>query len=266
MTFAFPSTTLFGAAGYLVERCLLNRSDTSEVLALLVASKDRLHGLLEQWLGEAVPDNAAFGNHQARIAEYEGRGLPKALRHYLTGEFDLETRLDTRICALLAAPKVRDVLVNLLETPRYYIHYPPMVRFKTADAPGSILPPHQDFAYNTHLRGFITIWVPLTDIDDDVGGIVVYPGSHRGERVDHSPSGPWAHGLKEQIAGMYTKQAIHMHVGDALLFPPLLIHESAPHRSTKRLRYSIDFRVFGRPEDTTKSYFDPFENQVVRLH
>jgi ectoine hydroxylase-related dioxygenase (phytanoyl-CoA dioxygenase family) len=57
-----------------------------------------------------------------------------------------------------------------------------------------------------------------------------------------------------------------MRVGDVLLFPPSLIHESAPHRSTTRVRYSIDFRVFRSPEDTTKSYFDPLENRVVRRH
>jgi hypothetical protein len=51
-----------------------------------------------------------------------------------------------------------------------------------------------------------------------------------------------------------------------LLFPPSLIHESAPHRSTTRVRYSIDFRVFRSPEDTTKSYFDSLENRVVRRH
>lgn len=266
MSFAFSSTVLFGEAGYVLERSLLDSGGTSEVLELLLASKDRLHRLLEEWLGEPVPDNVTFASHQARITDYEARGLPKDLRHYLTGEFDLETRLDTKICALLAVPKVRDTLARLLDTRKYYIHYPPMVRFKMADVPGSMLPPHQDFAYNAHLRDFVTVWVPLTDIDDEVGGIVVHTGSHLAERVDHSPSGPWAHGLKEHVADVYSKSAIHMHVGDVLIFPPLLIHESAPHRSKTNLRYSIDFRVFRAPEDTTKSYFDPFENRVTRRH
>jgi ectoine hydroxylase-related dioxygenase (phytanoyl-CoA dioxygenase family) len=266
MSSAFRSTVLFGEAGYLLERSLLDSDGTSEVLEILLASKGRLHRLLEEWLGEPVSDNVSFANCQARIADYEARGLPKDLRHYLTGEFDLETRLNTKICALLAAPKVRATLARFLDTPKYYIHYPPMVRFKMADVPGSMLPPHQDFAYNAHLRDFVTVWVPLTDINDEVGGLVVHTGSHLAEKVDHSPSGPWAHGLKEHAAGVYAKRAIHMQVGDVLIFPPLLIHESAPHRSKTNLRYSIDFRVFRAPEDTTKSYFDPFENRVTRRH
>lgn len=266
MTSAFSSTDLFGDIGYLLERSLLDLGGTSDVLELLLGNKNRLQRLLEEWLGELVPDNAAFAYHQTQITNYESRELPKDLRHYLTGEFDLETRLNPRICAILAAPKARAALVRLLDTPRYYIHYPPMVRFKMADASASMLPPHQDFAYNEHLRDFVTVWVPLTDIDDEVGGIVVYTGSHRGERVNHLPSGPWAHGLKEHVAAAYPKKHIHMRVGDVLLFPPSLIHESAPHRSTTRVRYSIDFRVFRSPEDTTKSYFDPLENRVVRRH
>jgi len=266
MTSAFPSTALFGESGYLLERSLLDPSGTADVLELLLASRTRLHMLLEEWLHESVPDSRAFANHQTHLSEYETRGLPKDLRHYLTGEFDLETRLNPRICALLATPQARASLVRLLDTPRYYIHYPPMVRFKMADAAASMLPPHQDFSYNAHLRDFVTVWVPLTDIDDEVGGIVIYAGSHRAERVQHSPSGPWAHGLKEQVSAAYPKKSIHMRVGDALLFPPLLIHESAPHRNATRLRYSIDFRVFRSTEDTSKSYFDPFENRIVRLH
>ena len=50
---------------------------------------------------------------------------------------------------------------------RYYVHYPPMIRFKLADAPSSIVPVHQDIAYNRHLSDFITVWVPLVDIDDE---------------------------------------------------------------------------------------------------
>jgi hypothetical protein len=261
---AYPSTTLFDSRGYLLEHALLDPVATAEARSLLLASKERLHRLLEQWTGEPVPDNAAFARHQLRIPEYTERGLPVDLRHYLVGEFDLETRLDRRICRLLSTPGVQEALTRFFGTPKYYVHYPPMVRFKMADAPGSILPAHQDFTYNRHLRDFITVWVPLVDIDDQVGGLILYDGSHLGGSVDHAPDGPWAHGLTKPADLPYDKHPVHMKVGDALLFPPLLIHESAPHCSPTRLRYSIDFRVFAAPEDTTKSYYDPIEDRVVR--
>jgi hypothetical protein len=261
---AYPSAMLFNSKGYVLERSVLDPSATSEARDLLLASKERLHRLLEQWTGEPVPDNAAFARHQLRIPEYTTKGLPVDLRHYLVGEFDLETRLDLRICRVLAGPGARELLTQFFGTSKYYVHYPPMVRFKMADAPGSILPAHQDFTYNGHLRDFITVWVPLVDIDDEVGGLILYDGSHLDGSVDHAPNGPWAHGLKKPAGLPYAQHPVHMKVGDALLFPPLLIHESAPHRAPTRLRYSIDFRVFVSAEDTSKSYFDPFESRVVR--
>ena len=134
---------LFDSKGYLLERSLLDQSATAEARNLLLESKERLHRLLEQWTGEPVSDNAAFARHQLRIPEYAARGLPVDLRHYLVGEFDLETRLDRRICRVLATPGVREALTRFWGAPKYYVHYPPMVRFKMADAPGSILPAHQ---------------------------------------------------------------------------------------------------------------------------
>ena len=266
MAYASYSETQFGDSGYLHARSVLDSGVIAEVLELLQASKEHLGRRFEEWIGEPVNDHPAFAFHQARRPEYESRGLPKDLSHYLRGEFDLETRMNPKICAILGSGQACATLVRLFGRPKFYVHYPPMVRFKIADAPGSILPPHQDFTYNGHLRDFLTVWVPLTDIDDEVGGLVMHSGSHRIGRLDHSPSGPWEHGLKEQVAPQYAKETVHMQVGDALIFPPLLIHESAPHRSKTRLRYSIDFRVFGAPEDTTKSFFDPFEKRVVRQH
>jgi hypothetical protein len=260
----YLSTSLFDSKGYRLERSVLDPSATGEARDLLLARKERLHRLLEEWTGEPIPDNAAFARHQARIPEYTAGGLPVDLRHYLVGEFDLDTRLDLRICRVLATPGVREWLTGFLGTSRYYVHYPPMVRFKMADAPGSILPAHQDFTYNRHLSDFITVWVPLVDIDDEVGGLILYDGSHLDGSVEHAPNGPWAHGLPKPAQLPYARHAAHMKVGDALLFPPQLIHESAPHRSATRLRYSIDFRVFVAPEDTAKSYFDPFDERVVR--
>ena len=262
--YAYPSTRLFDEKGYVLKRSFLDGDTCENAKTFLAASKDRLHRLLEQWAGEAVPDSGAFAHHQARITEYEARGLPKDLRHYLVGEFDLETRLDRRICGVLSSPGVRERLTRFLDAPQYCIHYPPMVRFKMADVPGSILPAHQDFTYNAHLRDFITVWVPLVDIDDEVGGLILYEGSQHGKSLEHASKGPWAYGLNGSDVQEYPRQHIHMRLGDVLIFPPLMIHESAPHRSQTRLRYSIDFRVFVAPEHTTKSYFDPFGDRVVR--
>ena len=256
-------TERFGAEGYLLVRSILDRTVLQEVHHLLITARDRVNGALEQWTGEPVSTDAAFVRHQRQLQHYEAAGLPADLRHYLVGEFDLQTRLDLRICSILSALRVRSFLTGFLGASHFYVHYPPMIRFKISDAPGSILPPHQDFAYNRHLRDFVTVWVPLVDIDSHTGGLVLYEGSHLAGFLEHGAKGPWAYGVQSAPSPKYHKCAVEMEFGDALIFPPFLLHESAPHLSD-RTRYSIDFRVFLSPEDTGKSYFDPFSNLVVR--
>jgi ectoine hydroxylase-related dioxygenase (phytanoyl-CoA dioxygenase family) len=132
-------------------------------------------------------------------------------------------------------------------------------------ASGSVLPPHQDSPYSTHLNNFFTVWVPLVSITEDIGGIIAYKGSHVSEPIDHSPGQFWAHGIDDSRLE-YEKQHILMEKGDALFFPENFIHSSAPQRNPKAIRYSIDFRVVLNRNDTTKSYFDARQKKIVRKH
>jgi ectoine hydroxylase-related dioxygenase (phytanoyl-CoA dioxygenase family) len=256
-------TDSFGKDGYHLVRSVLDRAILQEAKDAIVTARDRVHRTLEEWVGQSIANDAALADHQARLKEYQEAGLPNDLRHYLTGEFDLQTRLDPRICRILSSVKVRSFLAHFLEIPQFYVHYPPMIRFRVVDATGSSLPPHQDFAYNRHLTDFVTVWVPLVDIDSQLGGLVLYEGSHLDGFLEHGPCGLWAHGVRS-VPGIYRKHRVQMEFGDALLFPPFLLHESAPHMSDET-RYSIDFRVFTAPENTRKSYFDPYSNRVVRV-
>ena len=110
---------------------------------------------------------------------------------FLRGEFDLETRLDKRIMQVLATPRVLAYLSKFLSSDGYCIHYPPMIRFKMAGAEASKLPPHQDWPYNTHMKDFLTVWVPLVVVDEGTGGVVVYEGSHQDGNVQHVAEGSW---------------------------------------------------------------------------
>lgn len=260
-----PLVDLFDERGWHLEKGVLDLAKVTDVLDFLIARKAVLQSRFEQWVGQLIASDQDYARHQASIPLYESRGLPKDLRHYLTGEFDLETRLDARIVSLLGAARVRKFLTRLLGTERYVIHYPPMTRFKVADAPGNMLPPHQDGPYSAHLSGFITVWVPLVDIDSEVGGLIMYNGSHRHGVVEHEACGSWAFGTKEKPIH-YPTTHVEMKAGDALLFSSVTIHASAPQRSATRQRYSIDFRVIRNPKDTLKSYFDPFTGLINRQH
>ena len=258
---ATPIRDLFTAVGWHLEPGILELAAVNGVREFLDARRQQLQQHFSAWVGESVSDGN-YAAHQGHLEEYGARNLPKDLRHFLRGEFDLQTRLDQRIMEVLGTPRCRAFLTGFLGSEQYFIHYPPMIRFKMARAESSRLPAHQDTPYNQHLAEFMTVWVPLVVIDDACGGVVVYEGSQRDGIVPHESKGAWENSAVADLT-QYTPRHVLMNPGDILLFPGELLHASAPHRS-ERIRYSIDFRVIKRVEATTKSYYDPFARQIVR--
>jgi hypothetical protein len=252
---------MFEKTGWHLERAALAPETIESAREFLSQRRERLMQQFSEWVGSSDND---YGYHQTQLPLYEQRGLPSDLRHYLTGEFDLETRLDEKITDILSTDGCREFLSGFLGSERYLVHYPPMIRFKVANAPSNLVPVHQDLAYNRHLKNFVTVWVPLTDLTEDCGGVIVYEGSHVLDLLDHKASGAWAEKAETDLT-QFPARHILMNTGDALLFAPTLLHQSAPHRA-RHERYSVDFRIFPSADDTTKSYYDPFTKTVRRLH
>ncbi|NDA66116.1 MAG: hypothetical protein EBY09_05650 [Verrucomicrobia bacterium] len=115
----------------------------------------------------------------------------------------------------------------------------------------------------THMKDFLTVWVPLVVVDEGTGGVVVYEGSHQDGNVQHVAEGSWE---AKAIGDLdkYPQLHVHMNPGDILTFPSELLHASAPQTSS-RIRYSIDFRVFRDPADSTKSFFKAKTQEIVRV-
>lgn len=253
---------LFSSKGWRHEKGALGPERVADLVNFLKQRHQIVRESFEAWVGRQT--DLSYAEHQARLPEYETREIPPDFRNFLVGQFDLETRLDPIVQELLSTPALMDRLKDFCRTDEYFVHYPPMIRFKVPEAKESLVPVHQDTAYNQHLSDFMTAWLPLTDIDDDCGGIIVYEGSQFADEVPHQASGAWANRSSVDLSD-YSPTHVHMKAGDLLLFPKNLFHESAPHRS-ERIRYSIDFRIFPRPEDTTKSYYDPQARTIVRKH
>lgn len=255
----------FGREGWHLHRSLQEPDKAAEMRKFLESRIQILRQRFEEWVGSPLTTDRPYSWHQQQTLKYEAMGIPEDLSHYLHGEFDLETRMDAKIVSILADNQCQQVVRNMLGSNQYYVHFPPMIRFKLPLAPDSVVPVHQDFAYNGHLANFMTIWMPFVDIDEECGGLVVYEGSQLGELTEHRTSGNWANKSVADLS-KYPAKHILMRAGDALMFPPTMFHESAPHRSTSKTRLSIDFRVFPQPTDTSKSYFDPVSKQVTRQH
>ncbi len=256
----------FNESGWSVEHSVLDSDTILQIKTFLEKRLSILESRFNEWIKENIPNNQdkTYGEHQKHIPDYESMDIPQDLRHYLVGEFDLETRLSPILSDFLSSSNCKKTVSDFAQEKDYYVHYPLMVRFKVADAPGNLVPPHQDYGYNEHLADFLTVWVPLVDIDEACGGVIVYEGSHLKQIFNHSASGIWGSKADADL-NQFTKKHLDMNAGDFLLFSSTLLHESAPHTSSNT-RFSIDFRVFLEKDETSKSFFNPQTNEVTRVN
>jgi hypothetical protein len=111
-------------------------------------------------------------------------------------------------------------------------------------------PPHQDHYY---IRGSIdtySCWTPLGACPITLGGLAVWPGTHRRGFLDHSVHHPGAVGgrgvpVDPAEAVWHTTD---FEPGDALFFHAFTIHKALPNLSGDRLRISTDNR-YQRDDD-----------------
>jgi hypothetical protein len=147
--------------------------------------------------------------------------------------------------ALVADASFDNVVSTLLGEPPTWV---PIVVHRTAPpAPkGSTLETfgarHQDGIYNYGID-FATCWVPLMDIDDEVGGLAVVPGSHKASLY---PADVFKDPDKRVgiPAGAIPDEAWRRpdyKAGDLLIFHSMTAHAGLPNRSDK-MRLSIDIR------------------------
>lgn len=201
------------------------------------------------------------------IGEIVARGqggvdrLTKPTRDALSGHFALETRLSRKLWEIPLSPGFQAAAKAMLGSGRLLMHMPPTGRYVLPGNVYAAVPPHQDVSYNKHMSNFVTMWVPLVEIDDDCGGVTVYVGSGREPEhpIEQAASEFWQKGVP---TGSYPARHCKIKVGDVLAFSPFVIHQSMPNRSN-RTRLSIDFRLFGEQDSSTKHYLDLQTLQVI---
>ncbi len=110
-------------------------------------------------------------------------------------------------------------------------------------------PPHQDHIYIRHTIDFRTFWIPLMEIDRNMGGLTVAEGSHKLGLREHVEQDVYSYVLKGRKQKGVALDAIAepwltttYRPGDVLVFHPHLLHWGAPNRSDK-IRLSVDVRV-----------------------
>ena len=119
-------------------------------------------------------------------------------------------------------------------------------------------PSHQDHFYVNHTTDFRTMWVPLMDIDREVGGLAVAEGSHKQGLREHVEQDVYSYVFKGRKQKGVELQSIgepwlttSYRPGDILVFHPHTLHWAPPNRSD-RIRLSIDVRC--QPASSPRSW------------
>jgi len=99
---------------------------------------------------------------------------------------------------------------------------------------------HQDWGSMQGSLNSIVVWVPLVNIDINLGALEILPKSHLfGLRTDHIDNGFRMVSLSEEENNDLL--AVEVNAGDVLIFSSFLIHQSGENSSNKP-RWSCHFR------------------------
>lgn len=143
-------------------------------------------------------------------------------------------RYSERLRELCADPRLT-CLVRPLAGDSYWIRWDQCV----AKGPGApVFPWHQDNAYNGLKDEHFQVWVALSEMTEDNGGVWFAPGSHRDGRLPHARDG--AHHVYE--GEIENGELIRAAPGDVVLFSSLMLHQTRENRSdAPRWAYVLEF-------------------------
>jgi len=110
----------------------------------------------------------------------------------------------------------------------------PLLRCDMPIVGQSIFQQHQDYVYNIGSENSCTIWIPLQDVTQEDGALLVDPGSHN-KGIFPNKKGI----ISEEYE--FNFQSVPLKLGQALIFNQKLVHQSGLNTS-KKIRFSIQLR------------------------
>ena len=235
-------------AAYETQGCLLLRDFAPP--DLLTRFHDEVATLLSLVLRECRVDPAA-----SAVARFDrGLDLLVGVDRARVGRIYQAVRKLPSVYALITAPRVWGVMRQLMGT-RLPGIYPggTGVRMDHPDEDTYLSPWHQEYPYNLTSDNAVTLWLPLVDVDEVNGCLLMAPGSHRlgalPVRVHDALNARRNANEAMEIAGLETLLARHpalsvpARAGDALVFHTFLLHRSQPNRSAAT-RWTLQARYF----------------------
>ena len=141
-------------------------------------------------------------------------------------------------------PELIDAMQQVLG-PTAFPHPLKIARLAFPDHYEASTPPHQDFPNNQGTESLTATWIPITDIEPELGGLAVLRGSHRWGLLPlegHIGAGNRAAVISPEMAEACRWVTTDFAMGDVLLFPSLAVHASLHNASEFQMRLSVDFR------------------------
>jgi Phytanoyl-CoA dioxygenase (PhyH) len=244
---------------------VFNNVIAPEIVAILhrvlVSEVDKMLGLLGR-VGVSPDIATAASDIIALLSDRSADALDHDMRVLMTGHFPTELRLSKIFWEIPRTPALQLILAAALGSDRLRMHMPPMARFILPNNSEAGVPPHQDASYNRHMNDFVTVWIPLVEINERCGGVTIYEGRKDGviQVTELVQNGVWIEGVSVQ--GLTPVNCVPMAPGDVLIFNPYVVHGSMPNLSNT-IRFSIDCRFFGGDAKTSKHYLDMTTWSVV---
>lgn len=100
---------------------------------------------------------------------------------------------------------------------------------------------HEDGSFNPGLD-FLICWIPVDDIDVEVGGLALAEGLHNGPDLSEK-EGESASGIRLEAVSADRWRTAHYRPGDVLLMHPFTPHSGITNVSGDRFRMSMDARL-----------------------
>ena len=224
--------------GYLFFRGLLPADAVVEVRRD-VARVLRRHGAL----ADGTADHAAVAREGVVL---EGSSPTEQYRRYYNAVLGLRS-----LNALPHHPLLMGIIEQLcgqeiLLHPRHVCHaiFPGLQAFKT--------PPHQDHFSVRGTPHTWTVWLPLGDCDEPLGGIMIAEGSHKAGLLEVVEDTIWVDpGADRRWAWS------PMATGDVLVFHSLAVHQGRDNTSSDRIRLAGSFRYQPAREPVDEAALKP---------
>jgi hypothetical protein len=139
-----------------------------------------------------------------------------------------------KIQRFITQPRLVDFLRNVIG-PDFWVRWDQAV-FKGQGA--GEFPWHQDNAYNRLLDEHFQLWIALSKMNAERGGLWLVPGSHKKGLLPHTKVGKY----KAFLGPTENSVCIDAEIGDVVLFSSLMLHYTSPNVSTlDRWAYVVEY-------------------------